>query len=216
MKYTDPAIQVQERETSRTEAFSDGVFAIAITLLVLDLKIPRIESGGAEGQLLPMLLKQWPSMVAYITSFVTILIMWINHHNLFSQIRRVDNAFMFFNGLLLFFVTFVPFPTGLLAEYFRHQDGSLAAALYAGTYFLTAICYNLVWRYASHKHRLIKHSIPQEDIDAVNKQYLLGPLVYGLATVVAFWSLAVSFMITVLLAGFYAVTGSMSRNSRLN
>src|SRR5262249_20251749 len=94
-----------EKETGRVEAFSDGVFAIAITLLVLNLKIPPPDG---QGNLSQTLLAQWPSFLGFLNSFITILIIWINHHNLFNHIRRTNNVFMLFNGLLLLCVTFLP------------------------------------------------------------------------------------------------------------
>ena len=95
-------------ETARIEAFSDGVFAIAITLLVLDLKVPR---GLAEGRTLAdALLAQWPAYLAFASSFMTILIMWVNHHRIFTLVGRSDERLIFYNGLLLMGVTVVPFP----------------------------------------------------------------------------------------------------------
>ena len=109
------------KETARIEAFSDGVFAIAITLLVLDLKVPR---GMAEGRdLLAALVGQWPAYLAFVTSFATIGIMWINHHRMFTLIGRTDDGLLVLNGLLLLGVTFVPFPTGVLAEYTPRAAG---------------------------------------------------------------------------------------------
>ena len=102
-------------DTARIEAFSDGVFAIAITLLVLDLKVPR---ELHEGQTLTSALAhQWPAYVAFVTSFLTILVMWINHHRMFTLIGRADDRLLIFNGLLLLGITVVPFPTSLVAEY---------------------------------------------------------------------------------------------------
>src|SRR5882672_2129896 len=94
-------------ETGRIEAFSDGVFAIAITLLVLDLKVPRALQDGRT--LASSLGAMWPSYLAFVTSFATILIMWINHHRMFTLIGRADDRVMFYNGLLLLGVTVVPF-----------------------------------------------------------------------------------------------------------
>jgi uncharacterized membrane protein len=101
-------------DTARTEAFSDGVFAIAITLLVLDIKVPHDLPENTS--LLRALLNQWPIYMAFLTSFATIGIMWLNHHRMFRYIRRVDHWFLVLNGLLLLGVTFVPFPTSLAAE----------------------------------------------------------------------------------------------------
>ena len=200
----------EDKETTRLEAFSDGVFAIAMTLLVLDLKIPE-HSAEPLG---PLLLSRWPSFVAYLNSFVTILVIWMNHHNLFTNIRRTNNFFMIANGLLLLTVTFLPFPTALAAEYYGHPGATTAAALYAGTFVVMAVMFNILWRYASHRHRLIVAHVPAEEIAAVNRQYLVGPTVYGLAFVLAFIDVTASLAVTVALAIFYAITGSLSRERR--
>lgn len=201
-------ITSEQKQTGRVEAFSDGVFAIAITLLVLDLKLPHTE--GAEN-LTQELFRQWPTFVAFLNSFVTILIIWINHHNLFSNIRRTNNLFMLLNGLLLLCVTFLPFPTSLAADYYGHEGSVTAAALYAGTFFVMACAFNLLWRYASHGHRLISREVTTEQIQGINRQYLLGPTVYGLAVVFAFVHVTISLLITIVLAIFYAVTASTSK-----
>src|SRR5262249_53867686 len=125
------SVAADEKETGRIEAFSDGVFAIAVTLLVLELKVPHLADGGANGSLGRALAAQWPSYVALVTSFFTILVMWANHHRIFDLVRRIDAPFLYSNGLLLLCVTVVPFPTALLAEYFRKPGGPVAAAVYA-------------------------------------------------------------------------------------
>src|SRR5690242_14008465 len=114
-------------ETGRLEAFSDGVFAIATTLLVLDLKVP-----GSGEPLAETLLAEWPVFVAYVISFSFILIMWINHHWMFQHIVRIDSTFMLLNGLLLLGITVVPFPTNLVAQYVLTADQRLATAIYSG------------------------------------------------------------------------------------
>ncbi len=200
----------EQKETARVEAFSDGVFAIAITLLVLDLKLPQ---GAGEADLSGELLRQWPTFVAFLNTFATILIIWINHHNLFTNIRRTNNVFMLVNGLLLLCVTFLPFPTSLVADYYGHTGETTAAVLYAGTFFVMACAFNGLWRYASHKHRLIAREIPVMDIRSINKQYLMGPTVYGLAVVLAFINVTSSLLLTIVLAIFYAVTASTSRGN---
>jgi uncharacterized membrane protein len=101
-------------ETGRVEAFSDGVFAIAMTLLVLDINVPRDLAPGRT--LVQALAGQWPTYLAFVTSFATILIMWVNHHRLFTQIGRWDDRLLFGNGLLLLGVVLVPFPTALVPK----------------------------------------------------------------------------------------------------
>jgi len=118
-----------EKETARIEAFSDGVFAIAITLLILEIKIPAAGSGNLSMQLL----RQWPSYFAFVFSFAFIGIMWINHHRLFTHIKRSNNALLFLNLLLLLGVCAVPFPTAVLAQHLGQSDQRAAAILYHGT-----------------------------------------------------------------------------------
>src|SRR5215831_1579384 len=133
----------EAKETARVEAFSDGVFAIAITLLVLDMKVPSAKDLPADARLVSALGRQWPTYLAYVTSFLTILIMWINHHRLFQNIKRTDQIFLMLNGLLLMGVTIVPFPTGLVAEYIRHREAGTAAAVYSGCFVVIAIFFNV-------------------------------------------------------------------------
>src|SRR6185436_12372826 len=111
-----------EKENGRLEAFSDGVFAIAMTLLALELKVPHFESSGSHltaAELASGLLHQWPSYLAFITSFFTVLIMWVHHHLIFRLVRRCDLTLLFANGFLLMLVTVVPFPTAVVADYLR-------------------------------------------------------------------------------------------------
>ena len=197
-----------QKETGRVEAFSDGVFAIAITLLVLDLKIPK----GGTGGLVEKLLGQWPNFLAYLTSFATILVMWVNHHKLFTHIRRTTGAFLFLNGLLLLFVTAVPFPTSLVSEHLLDSDASTAAAIYAGTYLATALAFNALWRYASSGMRLIDPRSAPEQIRAITRNYSFGPVLYLLATLLAPFSVPLSLGLCLALAVFFAVTGSVEKN----
>jgi uncharacterized membrane protein len=158
-------------ETSRVEAFSDGVFAIAITLLILEVRVPRDLENG---QLGPALLRMWPSYVAFLTSFGTIGVMWVNHHRLFSMIHRVEDGLMGLNLLLLLGVTWIPFPTALLAEHLLTPDQRIAAALYAGSFFIIAIVFNVLWRYAVRKKLVIEHT----DVSSIARQYAVGPVLY--------------------------------------
>lgn len=192
----------EEKETGRVEAFSDGVFAIAITLLVIDL-LPLSERGG---DVWGELSHSWPTFFAFVTSFFTILVIWINHHYLFTLIRRVDRNFLFLNGTLLLATTFIPFPTALVAQHILEPEAAVpAAAIYAGTGLCLAFAFNGVWRYAAKDRRLLGASAPQEAIDRVNRGYWVGPLGYGAALAVAFVSPLGSFVICTALAVFFAL-----------
>ncbi len=186
-------------ETARIEAFSDGVFAIAITLLVLTLKIPDLGAG----RLAASLLRQWPAYAAFVLSFAFVGIMWINHHRLFTHIRRSGNALMALNLALLFGITVVPFPTMVLAESLGTPDARPAALLYNGTYVVIAILFNVLWRYAVRAELLEPESAASAE--KISKQYAVGPLLYLAAFGLAWISVPASLALNVLLALFFAL-----------
>lgn len=188
-------------ETNRIEAFSDGVFAIAITLLVLDLKVPR--SGGA-APLSQLLLAQWPAYLAFLTSFATILIMWINHHRIFTLVGRSDDRLLFYNGVLLLGVTVVPFPTSLVAEYLLRDGGRTAALVFNGTYIFIALAFNLLWRTAAVNDRLLRHDADRAAVKAIFDAYRWGPMWYVLAFALAFVSVVGSLLLNLALAMYFA------------
>src|SRR5688572_19887405 len=134
-----------EKETLRLEAFSDGVFAIAITLLIIEIKVPHVPHGfdDTKKQLLLALLNLWPSFLAFFLSFGTILVMWVNHHGLFKHAHAANNRLLFANGLLLLLVTFIPFPTAVLAEYLDRHGATVGATFYCATMVLVCIGFNL-------------------------------------------------------------------------
>jgi len=178
-----------ERETGRVEAFSDGVFAIAITLLVLEFKVPHRSAAPNDAALWASLAQLWPSFVAFTGSFIAILIMWISHHGLFRMVHRVDTPFLYVNGFMLLMVTFVPFPTAVLAEYLGHPGERAAAAFYCGTFVLVSTTYQLWW-WTACRRRLLKTNVPPEHIARIWKSYRFGFVVYVAAALLAFWHAA--------------------------
>jgi TMEM175 potassium channel family protein len=198
---------VEEKETGRIEAFSDGVFAIAVTLLVLELKVPQLAEDAGSAELWSALLSRWPSYAAYLVSFMTILIVWVNHHRLFNIIHRSDSRFLFLNGLLLLVVTTIPFPTALLAEFLQKPSASVACAIYCGTFVLLALAFNVFWRYAAYRNRLLARTATTEQVAAISRSLLFGPLTYFGAFVLAFVNVYASFGLCVLLAIYWAVAG---------
>lgn len=199
-----------EKGTSRVEAFSDGVFAIAITLLVLDLKVPEGIFAN-ERDLLDALRSEHllASYLAFFLSFVSILVMWVNHHRIFSVIRRVDDAFLYWNGLLLFFVTLVPFPTALLADHLNGGAGKVAAAIYSGTAVGIALSFSALWRHARrNKANLIEgHEATVHEL----RHHNLGPIAYLVAFGLSFVSARLSVGLCVLLVVAFAFRGLTSR-----
>jgi uncharacterized membrane protein len=176
-----------EKETSRVEAFSDGVFAIALTLLILSIKIPDLKDVASNKVLFHSLLNLWPSFFAFLLSFTTILIMWINHHGFFKYLRKINSAFLYANGFLLLMVTFINFPTVILSEYFETPAVNTASAFYCGTMVIINIAFNLLWFTSAYKRRLIKHEITDALIFKIRNAYLLSFVIYMAAFIVSFF-----------------------------
>jgi uncharacterized membrane protein len=174
-----------EKETGRVEAFSDGVFAIAITLLILEIKVPKLPHTSSFEDLVSALLDLWPSYLAFLLSFFAILIMWINHHGLFNLVRRVNPGFLYANGFLLLLVSFVPFPTALLAEYLDGRAVNAAAVFYCGTFIFISIGYNLILQ-CMVRGDLLKPEVSAAQVRKITRAYRLGMVIYVLSTLVAF------------------------------
>jgi uncharacterized membrane protein len=205
----DDRTSAPARDTGRLEAFSDGVFAIAITLLVLDLRVPTPSPGGTG--LLAALLQLWPTYLAFVTSFATILIMWVNHHVIFRCIARTDQGIFLLNGLLLLCVAFVPFPTSVLSAYFQGRDQSVAAAFYSGTFAAIALAFNALWHCAVRRPALLDEHADPALIRAISQNYRFGPPLDLLALLVAFVSGAASFAICMAMAVFFALPSRANR-----
>jgi uncharacterized membrane protein len=191
-------------DTTRLEAFSDGVFAIAITLLILEIKVPQTGEIAASG-LWTVLASRWPSYLGYVISFLTIGIMWANHHALFTYIRRTDRPFILANLFLLMMVAFLPFSTGVLAEHLPEPDSRVPAAVFYGmTLVLIAIGFNGVWLYGIRGRRLLGPDIDEEGVRTITSRYRLGPIGYLAATGTAFVNVWLSLAIHTALALLFA------------
>ncbi len=196
-----------QNETARVEAFSDGVFAIAITLLILEIRVPPTAQHDG---LRTALLHLWPSFLAFVASFLTIGVMWLNHHRLFTLINRSDDGLIAFNLLLLMGITWIPFPTALLAEHLRGPDQRTAGLVYAGSFFLLAIVFNVMWRYAVHAKTVVDHI----NVTGITRQYALGPLMYAVLVVIATFSGVWCLVVSVLYAVYFALPPSLWRKGR--
>lgn len=195
-----------EKETDRIEGFSDGVFAIAITLLVLDLHLPEENAITNGNDLLIFMKNQWPTFLAFILSFFSIFIMWVNHHKIFKQIYSRNSAIMFANGLILFLVSAVSYPTALLARYFNGEASSIVVAIYTGTFVLINLAFNLLWFLASRNKKLLRPGITDEAIKKIHNNYLYGLPIYLVALLFSFWIPAVSLIIILGLWIFWALS----------
>jgi uncharacterized membrane protein len=197
-------------ETGRVETFSDSVFAIAATLLVLTLHVPATHSSDAA--LWHALLARWPTDVAFVISFLSILLMWSNHHGMFNIIPRVDHTFLLLNGLLLLGITATPFTTTLLADNLGHPSERVGALIYSGVLLLVALAFTALWLYASRRRRLLAAGITAARIGAVTRQFAFGPAAFALAFVLAFASAKVSVAVLIAIEIFYAIPSRATRD----
>jgi uncharacterized membrane protein len=192
--------------TSRIETFADGVFAIAATLLILNVDAQISEDVHDLGT---ELLHIWPSYLAYAVSFVTIGIMWINHHTVMSQIDRTDRRFLVATVGLLLCIAFVPFPTRLVAEHIRGDGARDAALAYGFTMVATAIMFSVTWFYASRGKRLLRADADPAIVTGISRSYLPGPFIYLAATLVAFASPTTSVVLFMAIALFYVIESAI-------
>lgn len=191
-------------DTVRLEAFSDGVFAIAITLLVLEIRVPEPETVTRSGGLWGALVALWPSYLGYLISFVTIGIMWANHHALFKYIRRCDRYFLMVNVVFLMGIAFVPFPTAVLAQHLPVEENrQIAVGYYSATMVFIAIAYNALWWYAAWGRRLLAHDADPVAVRTISRRYALGPVSYGVSLGLAFVNVWASLAVHGLLAALY-------------
>ena len=178
--------------TFRMEMLSDGVFAIALTLLGLELRVPHLADGAGNRELAEALAARWPAYMAFVCSFLTILVMWVNHHRIFRLLRGGDGYLMATNGLLLMLVTAVPLPTAVLAEHFAHPSRAVACAAYAGFYVLVNAAFNLLWMSVAHRRRLLRDDVPDPVVRAIGRRLAAGLPIYLAAAAGAFVSPALS------------------------
>jgi TMEM175 potassium channel family protein len=197
--------------TARLETFADGVFAIAATLLILNVDGQVSEDVHDLGG---RLLHIWPSYLAYAASFVTIGIMWVNHHTIMAQVERSDRRFLLANIGLLMCIAFFPFTTRLVAENVR-GDGAMAAAMaYGFTGVATAVMFNITWFYAVVGKRLLHRDADPAIVGGITRTYIPGPWIYLGATLVAFASPVTSIILFGVIAIFYVLESSLFGGTR--
>ena len=188
--------------TGRLETFSDGVFAIAATLLILDVNIP------SHGAVTHELLHIWPSYLAYATSFLTIGIIWVNHDSVLKQIGHTDRTFLFLNVIFLMVVSFSPFTTRVVAQHLK--DGSHAAAFAYGLNFtVMSVCYAALWFYAAKNRRLIAPDADPRMVSGISRSFAPGSLMYGVATLSSLISAYLAVALYAAIALFYVLESSV-------
>lgn len=184
-------------DTARVEAFSDGVFAIAITLLILGVTVPELRSNQT---LTNSVLDLWPKVLSYFTSFAVIGIFWVGHHIMFNYIKRADRNFLWLNILFLSIISFFPFPVALIGQY--HRD-KISLIVYGATLTLAGLAFGAMWLYASHEHRLITANLPDRIIRLGRRVVFMAPLVYAAAVLISFFNTSVTLTIYILVPLLY-------------
>jgi uncharacterized membrane protein len=213
----DAAPDLRLSPTARTEAFSDGVFAIAITLLVLEVHVPQ--RASLQHGLLLALLANWPSYLSYLATFLTVGVIWLNHHAVFQTIRRIDRTLQWWNLILLLLVSFTPFPNALLAEFlegdgFVSPDGRVAAATYALVFAAAAVPWVGIWHHLTKHPELLEPGWGRSHAKRRVKRSLVGVVVYTCGIVVAGAVPLLAVALFLLAAAFYAATAGGSRRPR--
>jgi uncharacterized membrane protein len=187
---------------NRLEAFSDGVIAIVITLLVLEIHVPNLPPHADGFAMAQALWKLAPSIAAYVISFLICSIWWITHHNFVHDLREVDRTLLWANNVFLLFLAFMPFPTALLGQ---HPGESVAAALYGADCTLTGACFVFMRWYASFRGRLMRPEIPSYQLERRVKGGVVSPLLYLAATLISFISPATAIILYLALPVWYAL-----------
>ena len=198
----DPATEAPSVSPARLEAFSDGVFAIAVTLLILEVKV----SGDESQSLARQLRRAWPSYAAYVVSFAMIGTMWINHHGMFKALKSVDHVLVVTNMAMLLVVSFVPFPTKLVGEHLRggtFADRRTAVLLYDATFIAISIAFPLLWWAITRRFALTKPHVTPAVVRSGFRRNLLGGPLYVITFVVALKYPSISLALTGALACFY-------------
>jgi len=179
-------IQLQ-KETIRVETFSDGVFCIAVTLLSIEIGV-EIKSDASNKDLLHALLEKWPICLAYVISFINVLLAWIGHHGLFKQLRNTDSLVMVTNGLLLMLVALVPFPTKTLGFFLQTGALKTAVVFYTGYFVLISLAFRLLWWSANRNMDLLVHGITPGQIKQISKNENIGLICNTVIMLIAFIS----------------------------
>lgn len=166
--------------TGRVQAFSDAIFAIAITLLILDIQVPEVTD---QGSLLNAVLHNWEPILAFVIGFFTLLVCWINHHYMFEAIRKSNGMLLLLNGFKLLVVSFTPFATAILSKYIGTPNQQTAISIYGLNFFLMGTAMTGIWLYATQHDLAIA---PPEELHAVTRYYIFASILSGSIFILSF------------------------------
>jgi uncharacterized membrane protein len=192
----------QDRDLDRIVFFSDAVFAIAITLLVLEIQVPDLPEESVAEELGASLLALWPKYLGYVISFLSIAVFWNIHHKIFREVRGYDGWLIFLNFLFLMFVAFLPFPTALLGEYGDYQ---LPVAIYAGTLAVGRLLLTAIYWYVTSGNRFVDDTLGPKTVQFFLIRGLTLPVIFLLSILVSFFSVGAAIGSWVLLMAVDAV-----------
>ena len=199
--------------TRRLEAFSDNVFSIAITLLILEIKIPSADEVHGAGGLWPALAARWPNYIGYLMSFLVVGVMWTNHHAIFEYLRRINRKLIIANLFLLLGISFLPFPTAVLADHLSDESTRNAATVFYGaTLAYTSLMFNILWWVGRSEERFVESSMPEHGRRTITLRYAVALVAYVLATLLAFVNVWLSLAIHLLLTAWNAFSERKKKN----
>ena len=193
--------------SARLQSFSDGVMAFAITMLALNIKIPRVGELGGAGQLSGFLWQQWPAYLLFMISFVIIVMVWANHHNIFRCFERTDHVMVLLNAPILMCVVLIPVSASLLAQYLlgSAEDARLACLVYGGLFTVGSIFFNIIWWYGNRAGLASKDFSPALH-QSLTKHFRMGPILYGVSTLLCLVNVWLSIFLFLAGIGRYLVT----------
>ena len=197
---------------NRIETLCDGVFAIAMTLMIFNIKVPELSAGGASRDLGHALFALWPRFLVYAISFVMIGVFWVGHHNQYHYIRRTDRPLLWINIVFLLFVTLIPFSTGVLGQY---PEEEMAVAIYALVLMMACLVLYIHWRYATDRRRLVDADLEDRVVNLAARRILTAPAILLFAIGCSFFSTRASFALFVILPFIYILPGKIDRHWEL-
>lgn len=187
---------------ARIEALTDGIFAIVMTILVLEIAVPPLSHSEAATELPKRLLDLWPVILSYVTSFIILGFFWIGHDSQFHYIMRVNRALLWISIFYLMFIALIPFSTSLLGKY---NDQQISVLIY-GVNLIIALCWSyLHWWYATKGHRLVDSNLDPVLITVISRRYLVGIILFLIAIAVSFININVSLLLYLLTPLYYLI-----------
>ena len=202
----NPESRPFELGKNRIEALSDGVFAIAMTLLILEFRVPNLPPGAPNVEVVPALLNLWPKFVTYVVSFISLGVFWIGHHNMYHVIRRADRMLLWLNILFFMFVSFLPFSTSVLNAFMQTQ---VAPLFFGANITIIGWILFLQWTYANSQPDMLAGFVTPEYRALVKTRMLIVPVVTTLTMLIAFWSIEISLVIYLSLLPLYMLPGKL-------